>query len=124
MRLIVDGSNVMGSRPDGWWRDRPAARRRLVGEIDAQATAVRARLAEGASLVVVFDGRPHDVAATAVAVRFAPDADDAITALAQAGDVVVTSDRALADRVAERGAMTVGASRLLRLLEPGRHAPS
>ena len=33
-RLIVDGSNVMGSRPDGWWRDRDGARIRLTVEID------------------------------------------------------------------------------------------
>ncbi|MBM3141325.1 MAG: NTP pyrophosphohydrolase, partial [Chloroflexi bacterium] len=29
-RLIVDAMNVIGSRPDGWWRDRPGAARRLV----------------------------------------------------------------------------------------------
>ena len=30
---IVDGNNVMGSRPDGWWKDRPAAMRRLVSQL-------------------------------------------------------------------------------------------
>ena len=32
-RVFVDGNNVMGSQPDGWWRDRAAAARRLVAEI-------------------------------------------------------------------------------------------
>ncbi|TDC70074.1 hypothetical protein E1193_30120, partial [Micromonospora sp. KC606] len=27
--LIVDGANVVGSRPDGWWRDRAGAAARL-----------------------------------------------------------------------------------------------
>ena len=31
--LIVDGANVMGSRADGWWRDRPGAMARLHGEL-------------------------------------------------------------------------------------------
>ena len=33
-RLIVDGMNVIGSRPDGWWRDRPGAMRRLVEKLE------------------------------------------------------------------------------------------
>ena len=33
--LVVDGANVVGSRPDGWWRDRPGAARRLAEELDA-----------------------------------------------------------------------------------------
>ena len=36
-RWLVDGMNVIGSRPDGWWRDRTAAMRRLTGELDALA---------------------------------------------------------------------------------------
>jgi 8-oxo-dGTP diphosphatase len=31
--LIVDGANVMGSRADGWWRDRAGAMARLHGEL-------------------------------------------------------------------------------------------
>ncbi len=38
-RLVVDGMNVIGSRPDGWWRDRAAAARRLVGRLEALAEA-------------------------------------------------------------------------------------
>ena len=34
---LIDGNNVMGSRPDGWWRDRRGAARALVGELAAFA---------------------------------------------------------------------------------------
>ena len=37
--LIVDGANVMGSRADGWWRDRAGAMARLHGELAALAVA-------------------------------------------------------------------------------------
>ncbi len=49
-RLVVDGNNVLGSRPDGWWRDRPGATRRLVAEL--QELAART----GDRVTVVFDG--------------------------------------------------------------------
>lgn len=94
MRRIVDGMNVIGSRPDGWWRDRPGAQRRLVAQLGAL----------GRPLTVVFDGREHDTApATGIEVRFARHADDLIAELAEPGVVVVTSDRGLAARVRERG---------------------
>ncbi|MGX6449416.1 NTP pyrophosphohydrolase [Patulibacter sp. S7RM1-6] len=113
-RLLVDGSNLMGSRPDGWWRDRPAARRRLVGELAAARRAVRAAagLAEDGPVIVVFDGRPHDVGATGLDVRFVAHADDLLAELAGPGDVVVTSDRVLRGRVAAAGAASVGAGRV------------
>ena len=38
-RWVVDASNVIGSRPDGWWRDRAGAARRLVAALDALARA-------------------------------------------------------------------------------------
>jgi predicted RNA-binding protein with PIN domain len=107
---IVDGMNVIGTRPTGWWRDRPGAVRCLVGEL--------ARLDE--PVTVVFDGRPVELAETgAVEVLFASRrgrdaADDDIAALvaraAQPGRLtVVTSDGALAGRVRERGATVMGA---------------
>ena len=48
--LLVDGNNVIGSVPDGWWRDRPAAVRRLVDRL-ARASSI----ADGEPLHVVFD---------------------------------------------------------------------
>jgi predicted RNA-binding protein with PIN domain len=109
VHFIVDGMNVIGSRPDGWWRDRGAARRRLVADL--------ARLGDAAEITVVFDGRPttgeeDEAAATGVQVSFAPGgpnaADDAIVAMVRglvdpADTVVVTSDRALVERVRQLG---------------------
>ena len=37
-RLIVDGMNVLGSRPDGWWRDRAAAMERMTRRLAAQVS--------------------------------------------------------------------------------------
>jgi predicted RNA-binding protein with PIN domain len=111
-RVIVDGNNVMGSRPDGWWRDRAAATRALVDRIGAWADE---------DVVVVFDGRaPAGLPdPPRVDVRFAERgganaADDVIAALV-AGDPepttlrVVTSDAELARRVREHGAEVIGA---------------
>ena len=50
-RVFVDGNNVMGSRPDSWWRDRAGATRRLVAEIIPLA------LDYGGRWTIVFDGR-------------------------------------------------------------------
>ena len=111
--LIVDGNNVMGSRPDGWWRDRAGAARRLVGTLGAWAAA------EGRDVLVVFDGRaPADPPAAArVTVRYAERggrdaADDVIARLVAeaAGDAeVVTSDAGLAARVRAAGGTVRGA---------------
>jgi hypothetical protein len=106
-RLLVDGNNVMGSRPDGWWRDRPGAMQRLVNQLDD--------LGED-GIVVVFDGAQRDLQAVRVAVEFAPHADDAIAALAGPGTTVVTSDRELAGRVRAAGAGVAGVRSLLERL--------
>lgn len=116
--------NVLGSRPDGWWRNRPAARRRLVSELAAFATR------SNDPVTVIFDGRavPEEVeegARLGVEVGFAPGgrnaADHVIAARIEAGapplPTVVTSDRALAARVAQAGAMVVGVSAFRRLLD-------
>jgi hypothetical protein len=93
-RLVVDGMNVIGTRPDGWWRDRRGAQRRLVAALAAL----------GEPLTVVFDGREHETdPPPGIEVAFAPHADDAIAALSAPGVTVVTSDRGLADRVRAAG---------------------
>ena len=113
--VLVDGMNVIGSRPDGWWRDRTAAMDRLVAEVAAWAGGQE----DGARVVVVLDGRPRPLDGTAdgVEVRFAPVADDAIAELAGAGDVVVTSDRELVARVQARGARVVSSRTFRRALD-------
>ena len=120
-RWIVDGMNVIGSRPTGWWRDRPGAMRELVGELEAFAART------GDEVTVVFDGRPFDLHGEAVDARFAsrrgPNAaDDDIAALVEAapdpgGLSVATSDGDLARRVRDAGASVVGAGEFRRLLD-------
>ena len=124
VQWIVDGNNVMGARPDGWWRDRAGAARRLAAEV--------ARFAADADgpVTLFFDGRPHDLGlpeGTDLAVRFAdrPGRDAADAAIAErveadahpAGVRVVTSDRALAQRVRAAGADVEGAGRFRARLD-------
>ena len=52
MRWYVDGMNVIGTRPDGWWRDRDAAMLRLVDLLERWAAA------EGEDVMVVFERAP------------------------------------------------------------------
>jgi predicted RNA-binding protein with PIN domain len=117
--VVVDGNNVMGSRPDGWWRDRAGAAQRLVAQLGDWAAGA------GRDVLVVFDGTaPAGLAAPErVEVRFArrrgPDAaDDDIAAFVAADAApgrlrVVTSDARLARRVRAHGAEVVGARELL-----------
>ena len=117
--VVVDGNNVMGSRPDGWWKDRAGAARRLVEQLGHWAAR------SGQDALVVFDGSPPPEleAPPGVEVRFARRrgrnaADDDIAAFVAADAAperlrVVTSDAALARRVREHGAEVVGARELL-----------
>lgn len=120
-RWLVDGMNLIGSRPTGWWRDRQGAMRELVEELE--------RFAErsGDEVEVVFDGRPFELESSSVGVGFArrggPDAaDDEIVARVAADPepgtlTVVTSDAKLAERVRQAGAGVVGVSAFRRLLD-------
>ena len=123
-RVIVDGNNVIGSRPDGWWKDREGASRRLVSSLQSLART------SGERIAVVLDGGPlpdlgegsHDGVLVAYATRTGRDAaDDRIVEEVRrdadpASLVVVTSDRALADRVRALGATVEGAGALLARL--------
>ena len=119
MTWLVDASNVIGSRPDGWWRDRAGATRRLVAQRD--------QFAEGADepVIVVLDGGeppPAERAEVVVASRRGRDAaDDEIVALLEArgaeGARVVTSDAELARRVRALGADVEGAGGFRRRLD-------
>jgi predicted RNA-binding protein with PIN domain len=123
--LVVDGMNVIGSRPDGWWRDRDAAVRRLL-------SALRSLAADrGTPVTLVLDGRPieglEEGRHAGVVVRYAgrggrDAADDRIVGLVEADDapaslVVVTADRDLRERVEALGASTSGPRELLRHLD-------
>ena len=121
--IVVDGMNVVGARPDGWWRDRRAAMVALVERLETLAAS------DGERMTVVFDGRPFDLSpiGASVEVRFAsrsgPNAaDDDIVDLVAAADRpaelrVVTSDGDLAERVRSLGAGVVGAGELRRRLD-------
>ncbi|MGH2820870.1 MAG: NYN domain-containing protein [Actinomycetota bacterium] len=119
--------NVIGSRADGWWRDREAAMRSLVAELRAL------KASEGRPVSVVFDGRERPSVAEAagreIEVWFAPRpgpdaADDEIVRLVGSGDatgvLVVTSDRRLAERVGGAGAQVIGVRAFERVLESAR----
>lgn len=122
--LVVDAANVVGARPDGWWRDRAGAAQRLVEQLAAVVRDGDPELA-GRRVVVVLEG-----AATAAAperadhltlVRAAHDGDAAVVdVVAGARDddvVVVTSDRGLRTRVEALGARTRGAGWLRDVLD-------
>jgi uncharacterized protein YaiI (UPF0178 family) len=120
-RWVVDGMNVIESRPTGWWRDRPGAMRGLVAELEAFAART------GDDVTVVFDGRAFELGGDGVRVMFAsrrgPNAaDDDIAAFVEADDApgelsVVTSDGDLARRAGDAGAAVVGAGEFRRRLE-------
>ncbi len=105
--LVVDAANVVGSRPDGWWRDRAGAAERLLRDVAAAGPGVLALPHGGfgwvARPVLVLEGlasRAPDVAGVEV-VRAPGSGDDTIVDIACGGGewVVVTADRALRARL-------------------------
>jgi len=123
--LLLDAANVVGSRPDGWWRDRAGATARLLARL-AAVVGRELPLGDGApvrctAVVVVVEGRARDVPAPAGVelVRAPASGDDALVeAAARLGpDVVaVTADRGLRDRLPE-GVAVAGPGRLLAVLD-------
>ena len=123
VRWIVDGMNVIGSRPDGWWRDRNRAMSALVERLEQWARA------EGVGVTVVFEHAPSPpIESSVITVAHAPEAaansaDDEIVRLVRAdadpSEIrVATSDRTLSERVRAAGASVYPAERLRTLIEP------
>ena len=128
--IVVDAANVVGSRPDGWWRDRAGAARKLLLKL----ASLQERLQETTHVVVILEG----AARGAVSGPDAPDVgtlrvvladgsgDDtiaAITAESAAHEstpevTVVTADRGLRHRIEPTGATPVGPRWLLDQLDP------
>ena len=115
--LVVDGANVVGSRPDGWWKDRAGAARRLHEALLTGDTSydVVVLVLEGAAKGGVPAGRDGHL----VTVHAPKDGDATITAEARTaverGDVVtvITADRLLQAAVQSVGATTMSPSWLL-----------
>src|SRR6266542_4184777 len=105
-RWIIDGMNVIGSRPDRWWNDPDGAVRRLIEDLDRYGSQT------GEEITVVFDRRPPDVspgrhgsAIVAFASRQGHNAADheivrvVAEDLARESLTVVTSDARLGEQV-------------------------
>jgi predicted RNA-binding protein with PIN domain len=123
VRWLIDGMNVIGTRPDAWWRDRHAAMVRLVDMLERWAAH------SGSEVTVVFEQPPSPpIRSTVIEIAHAPrprrdSADDEIVRLLildgePASVRVVTSDQWLADRVHAAGA-TVEPARPFRALIEG-----
>jgi hypothetical protein len=129
--LLVDAANVVGSRPDGWWRDRAGAAARLLDRLAAlpgrSVPGPDGEPVDVGRVVAVVEGAAREASASAPAerldvVRAAGSGDDALVAAAQrlvaAGERVlaVTADRGLRARL-PRGTAVVGPGWLLGLLD-------
>ena len=117
--LVVDGANVMGSRPDGWWRDRAGAARRLHEQLLSAVLPYE-------EIVLILEGKarqgiPAGQDGRLRTVHAPGSGDDAIVeaviAEVEIGDgrdvTVATADRVLRDRVTAAGAKSVSPSSLL-----------
>jgi predicted RNA-binding protein with PIN domain len=122
MQWLVDGMNLIGTRPDKWWRDRDAAMLRLVDELERWASE------ENEDVTVVFERQPSPpIRSTVIGVAHAPKpkrdaADDEIVRRLKAHPRavavrVVTSDRWLSERAHALGATVEGSDSFRRRLE-------
>jgi hypothetical protein len=119
--LLIDAANVIGSRPTGWWRDRPGAARAFVAQVRAAAEAGRV----DQPIVVVLEGTarqgvPRGEADGVTVLHAEGSGDDALVHVVTGASepvTLVTADRELRRRAEERGAEVVGPSWLLGRLE-------
>ena len=124
MRWIIDGMNVIGTRPDGWWRDRHAAMVNLVDRLERWAAA------EGEDVMVVFEQPPRPpIRSSVIEVAHAKrpranSADDEIVRRVRAADDpasvrVVTSDGVLSQQVHAAGASVYPSATFRAQIDPG-----
>jgi hypothetical protein len=128
LHVVVDGANVVGARPDGWWRDRAGAARRLAARIVAVLTDRPGDLAGTPDvrvhLVVEGAARRADVPEHPLLDVLRAPADGDATIVELVGELaggadrvlVVTADRELRRRVQEAGAEVTGPGALLAAL--------
>jgi predicted RNA-binding protein with PIN domain len=123
-RWLVDGMNLIGSRPDRWWNDPDRAVRRLIEELDRYGAAT------GEDVTVVFDRQPpgvpagaHGAAVVAFASRRGRNAADheIVRMLAEdsapAAVRVVTSDRRLVEQSRQLGAAVTSSASFRRRMD-------
>ncbi|MCF3135146.1 NTP pyrophosphohydrolase [Streptomyces olivochromogenes] len=109
--VIVDAANVVGSVPDGWWRDRKGAAERLRDRLGSEGLPGRPSPVE---IVLVVEGAARGVESVpGVRVESAPGSgDDRIVELVAEAPgrpcLVITADRELRGRVADLGAEVTG----------------
>jgi predicted RNA-binding protein with PIN domain len=124
VRWLVDGMNVIGTRPDSWWKDRHRAMVNLVDLLERWAAG------SGEDVTVVFEQPPRPpILSTVIEVAHAPrprrdSADDEIVRLLleipdRAMVRVVTSDHWLSDRVRAAGASVEPSAPFRNLIEDG-----
>jgi len=109
--VIVDGANVVGSVPDGWWRDRAGAAERLRDRLASVLAGGLPDLPGPVEVTLVVEGKARDIPQTPNGVRVEPapaSGDDKIVDLVRVSapsrrTVVVTADRGLRDRVVALG---------------------
>jgi predicted RNA-binding protein with PIN domain len=122
MRWLIDGMNVIGTRPDAWWKDRHAAMVRLVDMLERWAAV------NGEDVTVVFEQPPKPpIRSTVIIVAHAPrprrdSADDEIVKLLgedpEPGAIrVVTSDHWLSDRIHAAGGTVEASAQFRSMLE-------
>jgi hypothetical protein len=119
--LLVDAANVIGSRPDGWWRDRPKAAQEFVERVRAAVGA--GRLDE--PVVVVLEGAARGGVEAGVVdgvtvLHASGSGDDtliAVTADAQSQVTLVSADRELCQRAEDLGADVARPRWLIDLLD-------
>lgn len=119
--LLIDAANVVGSRPTGWWRDRPGAARAFVERVRAAAEADRF----DEPVVVVLEGAARrgmdEGVIDGVTVLHAPDSgDDMLVAVitdATNQVTLVSADRGLRQRAEALGATVASPGWLIDLLD-------
>ncbi|GAB90477.1 hypothetical protein [Gordonia rhizosphera] len=116
--VVVDAANVVGSTPDGWWRDRHGATERLRDRLSGLAASGLGEIPGPVEVVMVVEGQARTVVSspTVTTVSAPGSGDDRIVEVVAEHDgrrcVVVTADRELRRRVAALGADVLGPSTL------------
>ncbi|MFE2298313.1 NTP pyrophosphohydrolase [Streptomyces sp. NPDC059445] len=119
--VVVDGANVVGSVPDGWWRDRRGAAERLRDGLVEVARRGLPGHPGPLEIVLVVEGAARGVESVpGVRVVEAPGSGDdrMVELVAEARDrprLVITADRELRRRVTALGAEVAGP----RTVRPG-----